>query len=367
MKKKAIFVAATGQNVGKTTLCLGLLAGLQKRFDSVGFIKPVGQQHVKVDEHINVDKDVVLFKHHFDLPAAWKDMSPLIIPSGFTRDYLDGKVVENDMLQRIHTSFTKISYDNHYTVVEGTGHVAVGSIININNALVAAKLGLDVVIIASGGLGSSYDELALNLTMCRQYGVNVRGVILNRVLDDKREMILKYFPKTLKQWNAPLIGAVPYNELLSQPSIEDFANLFNTPLLTGQRHNFRHFQHSRLVADAIEAYNSEMIFNELIITPASREDIILANIEKHRTVAQHEGRDFAGGMIWTGYRPPSPHLIEKADQLNIPTLYVPLCSYDAMKMITSFTSKIRKDDVLKIEKAIDLVEKHIDFDLLVTN
>lgn len=366
MRKKAIFVAATGQNVGKTTLCLGLLAGLQKRFNSVGFIKPVGQQHVKVDEHINVDKDVVLFKHHFDLPAAWKDMSPLIIPSGFTRDYLDGKVNEEDMLQKIQGSFTKISDDNHYTVVEGTGHVAVGSIININNALVASKLGLDIVLIASGGLGSSYDELALNLTMCRQYGVNVRGVILNRVLEDKREMILNYFPKTLKQWNAPLIGAVPYNEFLSQPTIEDFANLFSTQLLTGQRHSFRHFQHSRLIADAIEAYNGEMIFNELIITPASREDIILANIEKHRHVAQQNDGDFAGGMIWTGLRPPNRHLIEKAEQLEIPTLYVPLCSYDAMKMITSFTSKIRKDDVLKIEKAIDLVENHIDFDLLVT-
>lgn len=366
MKKKAIFVAATGQNVGKTTLCLGLIAGLQKRFSSVGFIKPVGQQHVKVDEHINVDKDVVLFKNHFNLPAAWKDMSPLIIPSGFTRDYLDGKVAEDDMLHKINTSFAKISSENQYTVVEGTGHVAVGSIININNALVASKLGLDVVIIASGGLGSSYDELALNLAMCKQYNVTVRGVILNRVLENKREMILNYFPKTLKRWNAPLIGAVPYNEFLSQPTIEDFANLFSTQLLTGQRHSFRHFQHSRLVADAIEAYNNELIFNELIITPASREDIIMANIEKHRLVAQNENRDFAGGMIWTGYLPPSGHLIDKAAELEIPTLYVPLCSYDAMKMITSFTSKIRKDDVLKIEKAIDLVEKHVDFDLLVT-
>jgi BioD-like phosphotransacetylase family protein len=41
-------VAATKQHVGKTSTSLALLSGLQKRFDKVGFIKPVGQQHVPV-------------------------------------------------------------------------------------------------------------------------------------------------------------------------------------------------------------------------------------------------------------------------------------------------------------------------------
>lgn len=60
-KKRAIFVAATAQHVGKTTTCLGIVSGLQKRFQRVGFIKPVGQQHVPVDSSLSVDKDVVLF------------------------------------------------------------------------------------------------------------------------------------------------------------------------------------------------------------------------------------------------------------------------------------------------------------------
>jgi len=364
MNKNAIFVAATGQNVGKTTLCLGLLAGLRKRFGSVGFIKPVGQQHVKVENEIKVDKDVVLFKKHFDLSDSWSDMSPVIIPGGFTKEYLDGKVSDDTMLERISHSFQSVSSQNAFTVVEGTGHVAVGSILNINNAVVAKLLGLDMVIIASGGLGSSFDELALNIAMCEKHGVRVRGVILNRVLEDKREMILDYFPKSLKFWNLPLIGAVPYNDLLMMPTIEDFANLFATKLLTGEKHRFRHFQHSRLVADSAEAYTSEVHYNELIITPASREDIIDANIARHRSSLEKENKDFAGGMIWTGMRPPNPLLIEKAKALDIPTLYVPLCSFDAMKSIASFTSKIRQGDKLKVEKAINLVEGNIDFDLL---
>jgi len=47
-KQRPIFVAATKQHVGKTSTSLALLSGLQKRFPKVGFIKPVGQQHVTV-------------------------------------------------------------------------------------------------------------------------------------------------------------------------------------------------------------------------------------------------------------------------------------------------------------------------------
>ena len=68
MTHKAFFVAATGQNVGKTTTCLGLVAGLQKRHRSVGFLKPVGQEHVEIETGAHVDKDVVLFKSYFN----WK-------------------------------------------------------------------------------------------------------------------------------------------------------------------------------------------------------------------------------------------------------------------------------------------------------
>lgn len=364
MHKRSIFIAATGQNVGKTTLCLGIIAGLQKRFSSVGFIKPVGQQHIRIEEGLNVDKDVVLFKKHFNLPSHWADMSPVIIPSGFTREYLDEKNLDTNMLAKIESSFRNISRENQYTVVEGTGHVGVGSIVGLNNAMVAAHLKTDVIMIASGGLGSAHDELALNIGMCQHYGVKVRGVILNRVLEEKREMILKYFPISLKKWGIPLIGAIPYNEFLSQPTIQDFAHLFKTTLLSGETHRFRHFQHSRLVADSVEIYERDMISNELVITPSSRKDIILANIEKHRKAVRNGIADFPGGIILTGHCPPTASIIESLRQLDLPMLYVNLCSYDAMKMITSFTSKIRTEDEQKVGRAISLVEQHLDFALL---
>lgn len=359
MNPSSIYIGATGQNVGKTTLCLGILAALRKRYGSVGFIKPVGQLHVKVNDDISVDKDVLLFKKYFKLPEDWEDMSPVIVPPGVTRDFLDGVISHESLLQKILKSYKKVSDSNQFTLVEGTGHVGVGSIIQLNNAKVAKELGIEMVIIASGGLGSAFDELSLNLCVCKQYGVKVRGVILNRVKEDKRDMILEYFPKALKQWDIPLIGCIPYSDFLSNPTIRDFENLFDdATLLSGESHRYRHFSSFRLVAGSLDSYTGELDPNELVITPASREDIIEATIERHRS------REFAGGMILTSRPTPSVEIIEKIRKVDLPIIYAPLCSYDAMKMITSFTAKIRMEDTLKVEKAIHLVEEHLDFDLL---
>lgn len=362
-RNNSVFIAATGQHVGKTTVCLGILAGLLKRFHSVGFIKPVGQQHVTIDSNIKVDKDVVLFKERFKLPSAWQDMSPVIVPSGFTRDYLDGKVTEEYMHKQILESFDRIYSSNNYTVVEGTGHVGVGSIIDMNNAKVAAELGLDMVLIGSGGLGSTIDELSLNLAMCREYGVKMRGVILNRVYDDKREMVIEYINKALKKHGIPLIGCIPYNEFLSNPTMRDFENLFNTNLISGEQHHYRHFKNIRLVAGSLRYYVSDMVSNELVITPASREDIIRATLKKHQDSFE-QGEDFRGGLILTGRHQPSEAFLEEIRRVDIPAIYAPVCSYDAMKMITHHTAKIRIEDVPKVEQAIQLVEENIDFEKL---
>ena len=43
---KKVFIAATRQNDGKTTISLGLMAMLKERFETIGFIKPIGQRYL---------------------------------------------------------------------------------------------------------------------------------------------------------------------------------------------------------------------------------------------------------------------------------------------------------------------------------
>lgn len=365
MESRAFFVAATGQNVGKTTICLGLVAALKKKMKSVGFMKPVGQEQYETETGLHVDKDVVLFKNHFKIKDHYEDMSPVLFPRGFTRDYLDGKIDHEGMTQKISRAFQNLKERNDLTVIEGTGHTGVGSIVNLNNAQVAALLGVKTILIASGGLGSSLDDLALNITMCQKFSVPVAGVILNRVLEEKREMVLNYMTKALARWEIPLLGFIPFNSFLSVPSMQDFEALFQTKLLTGEEHRMRHFHHIRLVATSIELYRALLVPNQLMITPASREDIILATLTRYWDAKiAHPEEDLETGMILIGKTPPKESIIEQIRRAGIPMLYAPLSSFLAMKMINSYVAKIRKEDHPKVEAAINLVERYVDLDLL---
>ena len=63
---KRVFIAATRQNEGKTTVSLGLLACLTGKVERLGFIKPVGQRYLEVEGH-KVDEDAVLIKDVFGM------------------------------------------------------------------------------------------------------------------------------------------------------------------------------------------------------------------------------------------------------------------------------------------------------------
>lgn len=92
-------------------------------------------------------------------------MSPVLIPEGYTKRFLDGEIDPQEQFDRIQAAFQRCQQDHPFTVCEGTGHAGVGSIVGCSNADVARILGVDVVMIATGGLGSAFDELALNVNL----------------------------------------------------------------------------------------------------------------------------------------------------------------------------------------------------------
>lgn len=109
--QRPIFVAATRQHVGKTSSSLAIVSGLKKRYDKVGFIKPVGQQHVEVKsesgETYRVDKDVCLVREHFHLNHLdYEFMSPVIIPRGYTKKYIDGEIDHEWQLKELHAAMS---------------------------------------------------------------------------------------------------------------------------------------------------------------------------------------------------------------------------------------------------------------------
>ena len=45
LKTAAVYICATRQHIGKSSVCMGAVSGLKRRVRNVGFMKPVGQRH----------------------------------------------------------------------------------------------------------------------------------------------------------------------------------------------------------------------------------------------------------------------------------------------------------------------------------
>lgn len=380
--QRPIFVAATRQHVGKTTVSLALMSGLQKRFNKVGFLKPVGQQHVPVQDSSNntllVDKDVVLVREHFHLDHIdYAHMSPVIIPAGYTRQYVDGEIDFDEQVQHVHAAMEHVHGNSDVVLIEGTGHCAVGSIVGLNNAKVASQLGADMVLVANGGLGKAFDELELNRVLCQHYGVRIAGVIINKVIPDKLEQTQHYLKKAMMQtWGIPLLGCIPDRPFLGCPALADLEALFRTSLMSGKEHRFRHYTMEDI---NVVTTNLTRFLENLRVKPArtlyichcTRDDLIvgfLAEYERRRRNPKEHDQPFEAALVVCG-RGGKYQLSQEVRDMMIGVDGAPIMSVDvptqqAMKMIHNYTPKLNIHDTNRVGVAVDHYEPYIDFEEL---
>src|ERR1700748_565237 len=212
------FIAATRQNDGKTTTSLGLIAALQKNFPRVGYIKPVGQRFVEIEEQ-KIDEGSILMDSVYRLNCPLVDMSPIAVEPDFTRKYL--QAANNEALvKKIQKAFDRVAWEKDFVLCEGSGHAGVGSVFDLSNARVAKILGAKVIIVSQGGIGKPIDEIALNQALFEKEGVEIIGVILNKVMGEKVEYITDFARRGLKRKGLELLGVIPHQRVLSSPTID---------------------------------------------------------------------------------------------------------------------------------------------------
>jgi BioD-like phosphotransacetylase family protein len=348
-----VFIAATRQNDGKTTACLGLISALQFFFPRVGYIKPVGQRFVQVEEQ-NIDEDTVLMDAVYRLNCPLVDMSPIAVEPHFTREYL--QAANNEALvKKIQKAFDRVAWEKDFVLCEGSGHAGVGSVFDLSNAQVAKMLGCKVVMVTQGGIGKPIDEIALNHALFEREGVEIIGVILNKVTSDKVDYITDFAGRGLKRKGLELLGVIPHQRELSCPTVDSIreklgAELLNEPLTL---HNLV----EDVVVGAMGAQNAIRHFKRgmLLITPGDREDIILAAC----TAIDSKIDDRMAGIVLTGGLRPSDSVLKVIRTLPLPVLAANQGSYEVASTVHDLTVKTRPGDVEKISLIRDLVAKTV--------
>jgi BioD-like phosphotransacetylase family protein len=351
-----VFIAATRQNDGKTTTSLGLIAALQKHYPRIGYIKPVGQRFVEIEEQ-KIDEDTVLMDSVFNLNCPLVDMSPIAVEPDFTRKYLESSNNEA-LVRKIQKAFDRVAWEKEFVLCEGSGHAGVGSVFDLSNAQVAKTLGAKVIIVTQGGIGKPIDEVALNQALFEKEGVEIIGVILNKVLKAKMDFVTDFARRGLKRKGLKLLGVIPHEEVLSRPTIGLIREELKAEMLNevdGQQ---------RLVegvaVGAMGAHNALAFFKRgvLLITPGDREDIILAAC----TSLDGAIEDAMAGIILTGDLRPSPSVMKVIKAMPIPVLLSPQDSYEVASRVHDLTVKTRPGDARKITLIRDLIAECVNID-----
>jgi BioD-like phosphotransacetylase family protein len=356
MKRKRIYVAATRQNDGKTIAALGLIAAFKKKVDKVGYIKPVGQHYLEIGTHL-IDKDAILMKKVFDLEGELPDMSPVAVPRGFTEEYILAGDRQR-LIERIKRGYENVAAGKDMVVIEGTGHAGVGSVFDMSNADTAQILDTKVVLVSCGGIGKPIDEIMLNKACFDQSGVEILGVIINKVQPEKLDKIKKFIKPGLERKGIKLFGVIPYSRNLSNPTIGQLMEDIKGELLSGKAglettvDNF--------VVGAMPPHTALDYFGAgtLLITPGNREDIILAALSG--TILGEQAGYSVAGVILTGGICPHPAVCKLAEKSGIPMVLAAEDTFSIATQISDLIVKIRPEDTEKVKMAVEMIAKYVE-------
>jgi len=352
-----IYLAATGQNRGKTTVSLGVLDGFRRRGLSTGFMKPVGQRTV-IEDGVPADEDAILMRHVFDLPEPLNQMSPVHIPRGFTQAYIEGGFVE-DLPARIRTAHAAFA-DRDILLIEGTGHAGVGAVIDLSNAVVATMLGAPAVIVSEGGVGRPIDEIVLNASLFERHGVRVAGAIVNKVDLDAKPGLARTLERGLARHGIPLLGVLPYRPLLSNPTLAMVLEGVH-----GETLNPGPDLDQVIGGVAIGAMEPEHMLQRigprsLVIVPGDRTDVIRALVGARAGGTPDD--DGPLGIVLTGGYRPDRAVIDAIRGANLFATIVPEDTYVVASEVHDLLVKTHASDAGKIAEIKALVWEYLFID-----
>lgn len=356
------FVAATGQHQGKTTTTLGLCSTLKGEGLDVGYCKPVGQKHLTHNGFI-ADKDSILFSKMLDFELDPVLHSPVILGQGVTKEYLldaSGFHFEEAILNAAR----KLEAQHDVVVYEGTGHVGVGSVVNLSNAQVAKLLNSRAILVVEGGIGNTIDQLALNVSLFRKEGVPVHGVLINKVKPEKLDEIREILTPKLLSMGIPPLGFIPYDRTLSFPILSTVNHAVKGKFLLHPERMLNKVQEvmagSLIEIDQFDEQEGIV----LVVSFARFQEAIERVIEKSKELELDQSP--LAGIVVTGDGKHNrwfsaetfshPYLMHH----KIPLLATQLETYDTVVMISRIEVKINTDTPWKVRRAIHLFRESVD-------
>ncbi|CAM1363967.1 phosphate acetyltransferase [Tenacibaculum xiamenense] len=354
---KAIYIAATEANSGKSMLTLGLMQLLLRNNPKVGYFRPIIDNPIdgKRDNHINT------ILSYFNLTTNYEDSY------AFTRSELVNKInndEEDEVINTIIEKYKKLEAEFDYVVIEGSDFSDHAAIIEMDlNTLIAKNLGVPVIIV-SGGIGKSLEDfiqgLRLTYDSFSNKDVEVIAVVANKVQQKNIPIILKEVGENLPK--SVSVNAIPIDEKLNNPSVKELLNGINANVLFGDQYLNNTTGGIKVGAMHLSKFLSHLTEDCVVVTPADRSDILLGTLQANIS----SNYPSVSGIILTGGIDLSSSVIKLIKGLEkiVPILWVEEGTFSVASKLGTIRSHIYADNKSKIKMSIAMFETYVNVETL---
>ncbi|WP_188050407.1 phosphate acetyltransferase [Flavobacterium sp. GP15] len=352
---KAIYIATSEHNSGKSIITLGLMSMLIGKTAKVGYFRPIIEdfEDGKLDNHI----ETVI--SHFGLDIDFEDAFA-ITKSKLIKKKNKGKIGE--VLDLIIDKYKRLEEQFDFVLVEGTSFSGEGTVIELDmNVLIAKNLGIPTIIVGSG-VGKTLDELIDSLYLAydsfKVKDVEVLAVIANKVQPENIKLVTDGLKSNLPK--EVLVDAIPIISSLHNPTIKEIVDVLGAKVLFGADSLNNEVGNFSVGAMQLRNYLLHLKENALVITPGDRADIILGALQANESA----NYPTISGIVLTGNILPEDSIIKLIEGLTtiVPIITVEGGTYGITNQLGNIKSKIYADNKHKIEASITTFEKYVDLD-----
>jgi BioD-like phosphotransacetylase family protein len=289
-------------------------------------------------------------------------MSPVVLQPGDTRRMLDGYIRPESLLERIKNACNELEKRCDYLVIEGAGHSGVGSVAGISNAKIAKLLDAPVMIITGAGIGSTVDDVCLNLALYREEGAQVKLVMPNKIRKERRDDTLHFLRRAFEPQGIAVLGGYNFSPILAHPTMFNLSKMLEIELHADASQSSRIVHHIQLGAASTQRVVDLLRPSSLIVLTSSRDELLVMLSTLYHIPEFFEK---IAGLVITGVAPVTQITQRIIDDSKIPYLRCEeRTTAEIFSILENYVSKITAEDEEKIDLVRSLAETALDFDAI---
>ncbi len=350
---KAIYIASSESNSGKSVITLGLMNILLGKIRKIAYFKPVIRDNPVNKKDISIETMI----DHFGLDTTYDECH------AFTYSELLKLRSEGNnsfVIDTIISKYKRLEDSHDFVIVDGMDFEGEGASFEFSsNVEIAKNLSIPLILVAkSDGYspGAITDNVLSTMQILNQKEVPLLAVIANKLDPLKVEELHVLFARRLPK--SVLTSIIPYSKELNSPTMKEIVEGIGGKVLFGQKHLSNPVDHFIVGAMQLQNCLTHIEENTLIVTPGDRGDIILAAIQANLS----KNYPKVAGLVFSGGLAPDEQITRLLEGLEtlVPMVQVETGTFETVNNVAAVKSRIYSTNKVKIELAIATFEKNTD-------